>query len=266
MENLLQDCYNLSITILCLSNFIHHLELLLIRKSFTTLIYFRESGQKGSFMGLYNGNTKQYFCAVQIAATCLAANFFWMQGLSPLFKILFALLSLSHLYSYVKRKIGRDGADQVRLLSFLAFSLCFLASGEWVKILPLFFIGGQLLILYATSGAIKLGSVHWRKGNVLADILGTHSFGNGKVAAYLKKHPNLEKLFSHSAIGAMLFVPLTFLLPLQPLFLLALACIFMFHISTALLMGLNDFLFTIPLMYPAVFYLYKVVHSGALIL
>ena len=34
-----------------------------------------------------------------------------------------------------------------------------------------------------------------------------------------------------------------------------------FHVSTALLMGLNDFLFTMPLMYPAVLYLHTFFHT-----
>ncbi|MEO7212100.1 hypothetical protein [Mucilaginibacter sp.] len=175
------------------------------------------------------------------------------------FKVLFTALTAVTLYSYRKRQAGKDGSDQMRMLALLSYSVCFLLKNEQGQLLSVFFTGGQALISYSTSGIVKLMSPHWRGGNVLAGVLSTYSYGVPKVSSFLSAHPLLEKGMCYSAIVTMLAVPVTFLLPYHAPLFIALFCILCFHVSTAILMGLNDFLFTFPLAYPGIILLHGVI-------
>jgi hypothetical protein len=61
--------------------------------------------------------------------------------------------------------------------------------------------------------------------------------------------PLLERALSYSAIAAMLAVPLAFCSGNQTALLAGLGGMLVFHASTSLIMGLNDFLYTFPLAY-----------------
>ena len=258
---ILLSCYIMSSFILLLSSAIHSLELFAVKSSFNDLIYFKSSKSSNlQLINLYHPNIKNGFHLVLAILSLVAAGLLIVQPLSLLYKIIFLGITLLYFYSYEKRNIGKGGADQVRILAFLSFSLCFLASGHFVQSLPLFFMGVQLLLAYSTSGLAKLFSASWRKGHVLADILNTNSYGTKSFASYLKTHPRVEKFCSHSAIVAMLLVPVAFCIPIPELFYLSLLGMLCFHIATAILMGLNDFLYTFPLTYPAVYYLYHAFH------
>lgn len=259
---LLMSCYVFSSTILLLSNAIHSFEFLIVRKSYNGLIYFKQNKtSKLSIADLNNHISKNRFHLIVVILSSITLLALLSNPLSIFYRVLFLALTFLHFYSYTKRKIGRDGADQIRLLAFLSFTLSFLAKESFILMMPLCFLGIQLLIAYSTSGLAKLFSVHWRKGNVLADILMTNSYGNKRFAHYLKSNPKVEKLLSHGAIFSMLFVPFSFFIPVPELFFISLTGMFFFHISTAILMGLNDFLITIPLTYPAVYYLYLLTHN-----
>ncbi len=256
MQHLLDNCYYISVLILLLSGFVHSTEFLFVPRAYNNLIYFNEDNSTARY-SLYNPAVRKVFHMVQSCLVIAALTVLLVTRISLAFKILFFVLSLSVLYAYVRRRTGRDGADQVRLLAFLSYSLCFFIQDEYSKILPLLFLGFQLLVSYTTSGMAKLLSPYWRKGNVLADILSTHSYGNKAFSAWLKQHPRLEKFFSHLAIFFMLFVLVAFLLPWPQVLLVSLGCMFCFHLTVAFLMKLNDFLITIPLLYPAIFFLHQ---------
>ena len=133
--------------------------------------------------------------------------------------------------------------------------------GDYEKLIPMLFVGLQVLIAYTTSGLAKISSPYWQKGNVLADVLQTYSYGIPKFAQMLKENPRIEKAMSHFAIAAMLAVPLTFLLPYQVPLMIALVVIAGFHLSTSVLMGLNDFVYTFPLAYPGVLLLHATIFN-----
>ena len=149
----------------------------------------------------------------------------------------------------------------MRLLTFLSFSICFLIESRLGMLLSVSFVGAQALIAYATSGIAKLRSIHWRRGNLLSDILGTYSYGIPKVSGFLKNHSFLEKMASYSAIATMISVPICFFMPNPEYLYISLSCMFLFHFATALLMGLNDFLLTFPLTYPGVLILHGLLHG-----
>ncbi len=243
--------YTISVSILMLSAFVSGLELASISKLYIHFVY-----PDTKVKQKYTKWVLLHSLQVMLSGVTFIA-FLFMPGFA--FKLVFTLLTAVNLYSYSQRKIGKDGADQVRLLALLSYSICFLLNNEQGETLSMYFSGLQVLIGYATSGTIKLLSQHWRKGDVLAGVLGTYSFGIPKVSDFLKSHPLIEKLCSHSAITFMLFVPLSFLLPFQTPLYIALGLILSFHFMTALLMGLNDFLVTFPLAYPGVILLHSVI-------
>ncbi len=257
----LSDSYFILVIMLILSNFIHVMEIFSIKASYSTLIFLKKDKNERSAVDLHVPKTRKIFCTIQALFSVFVFIIALIDYQAILFKLLFGILTAFNFYMYKSRKIGRDGADQIRIFSFLIVSLCFLATEPLSQILPLIYVGIQLLIAYGTSGMAKLTSPHWRRGNVLADILHTRSYSSKQVAIFLKKRPLLEKILSHSVIFMMLLVVVSFFTPFTLVFYFALAGMFVFHVSTALLMGLNDFLFTMPLMYPAVLYLHTFFHT-----
>jgi hypothetical protein len=240
--------YQISVAIILVSAFISATELLSVPKLYLNFVL-PSTGLK---------NKRRTWVTIHALQAGLAFLTFiaFFYAADIYFKILFIALTAVTLYSYRKRQAGKDGSDQMRMLALLSYSLCFLVKNEQGQLISVFFTGGQALISYATSGTVKLMSPHWRGGNVLAGVLSTYSYGVPKVSSFLSSHPLIEKAMCYSAIVTMLAVPVTFLLPYQAPLLIALFCIFCFHISTAILMGLNDFLFTFPMTYPGIILLH----------
>ncbi|MEM6816316.1 MAG: hypothetical protein AAF600_18305 [Bacteroidota bacterium] len=119
----------------------------------------------------------------------------------------------------------------------------------------------QVLLGYSTSGLVKVFSTYWRKGDVLSGILSTNGYGIPRFAITLKKSPVLEKSITYSAMAIMLLVPICFLLPYPEPILVSLFLVFSFHIGTAIIMGLNDFLFTFPVAFPGIIILHSMIFN-----
>jgi hypothetical protein len=179
---------------------------------------------------------------------------------APIVYLAFLLpLTGVNLYIYTIRKVGKDGADQMRILGLVYNSLCLVTFSPHAETIVLCFLGAQVIIGYATSAIVKLSSPHWRKGLVLAEIMGTYSYGVVRFSAFLKKHEFIQKMCTYGAIASMLSVPIAFFHPDIIYVVIALGIMLFFHFQTALLMGLNDFLFTFPLAYPGVILLHNLV-------
>ncbi|UTW62800.1 hypothetical protein KFE98_01185 [bacterium SCSIO 12741] len=249
----LQWAYTLTLGFLILSTTLSRLELIGISSLYLDFVYpSLASKNKLLKWRILNGLTLLF--------SVLTGAFFLGDQLL-LFKLFLVLTTITLLVTYLKRKIGKDGADQIRVLSYLALSFCLLIDFETGQLIAVVFLGVQALIAYTTSGLAKVASTHWRKGNVLADILGTYSFGVPGVKPFLKNHPVLEKIASYGAILTMLAVPVCFFIPQPEPLLVALMGMFCFHLATALLMGLNDFLVTFPMTYPGVLILHSFIFS-----
>ncbi len=256
MENLnwLSLGYTFSLSIVLLSTLISSLELSFVPTHYFNFIY-------PKIDKVHNNKRKWILIhVIQIACTLLSAILFFT-GKIIAFKVLFLSLTLITLFSYINRTSSKDGADQLRMITLLTFSLCFLLDNSIGKLVTLVFLGLQVLLGYTTSGIAKLTSPYWRKGNVLHLIFGTYSYGVPKISNTLKKRPKLERLLSHSAIFIMLAVPISFFIPNPIVLYIALFSIFSFHFATAIIMGLNDFLFTFPLAYPGIILLHEIFHN-----
>ncbi|MGK4568063.1 hypothetical protein [Flavobacterium sp. 3HN19-14] len=246
--------YKISVTILLISGFHCGAELLGIPEKFLDFAD-PSTDRKNKYSKWLVIHGLQMVLALAALTTLLLSEI-------SIFRIFFVLLTFINLYSYLIRSIGKDGSDQLRLISYLSFSLCFLLEEHTGAAISLYFAGCQVLLAYTTSGLLKLLSPYWRKGDVLAGILGTYSFGSPNFSKLLLAHPRLEKILSHAAIFTMLSVIIAFFLPYDMPLYIALAMIFSFHFGTAVLMGLNDFLFTFPLGYPGIILLHEALYSG----
>lgn len=243
--------YNITVSLLLLSTLVSSLELASVPVLYNPFIFPGAEIKKQYRQNQLLLCTQSFLSVVTLC--CLAYGDF------NCFKSSFILLGIVVFCAYQRRPISRNGSDQVRMLAFAVVAFCFVLEGEYARLLPMYFLGAQILIAYATSGIAKICSPLWRKGDVLSKVLSTFSFGIPTVADYLVRRPVLEKMCCFAAIAIMVAVPACFFIPLQMPLLVALTLMLFFHLSTAILMGLNDFLITFPVGYPGVLLLHALV-------
>ncbi len=244
----IETAYDITIGLLLLSTLMSGLELASVPVLYTPFIFPGLDLQKH-----YRQNQLWLLGQTLLSALTLLRLFY---GNFTVFRVCFTILGGIVFYTYKKRSISRNGSDQIRILAYVVIIFCFVLEPHYARLLPMYFLGGQILIAYATSGIAKVCSPLWRRGDVLSKVLSTFSFGIPAVAGYLVQRPVLEKALSFAAIAIMIAVPACFFIPAPAPLLVALALMFSFHFSTAILMGLNDFLITFPLGYPGVFLLH----------
>lgn len=244
--NSVEDYYTICIFILLISSIVHVLEFIFIPTKFSRLVYFCPPGRH--FYWFWN--SVAFRRGFHIVVLALIVYLLWSKKNTYEFALGFTIFAMLMLFSYSNRSIGRDGSDQVRMLGIFSFAICSWLPSNCGPIIAMYFMAGQFLIAYTTTSVAKLCSSHWRTGNVIADIFSTKSYGNVTIARLLRNHSWLERLVSHSSIGIMLSVPIAFLLPYQSLLIASLTGIFLFHLTTGYIMGLNDFVFTFPLAAP----------------
>lgn len=245
--------YTISISLLLFSTLLSSLELINTPRIFLHFLYPNTVRKNKIRWWDFVQSLKAFFVILTaISFYKLPVEFFYIN---------FVILSALEFYSQRLRKIGKDGSDQLRLISLIAVSLCFLLDNHLIKQVPLIFIGLQVILGYTTSGLAKVFSPYWRKGNVLSGILSTNGYGLPRFAIALKKQPLLEKIFTYSAMTFMLSVPICFMIPYPEPILISLLCIFSFHLGTSILMGLNDFLFTFPIAFPGIIVLHSIIFN-----
>ena len=147
--------YTISIYLLLFSTLISCLELSQVPKLYLDFVFpdINITNKWAKWLVL------NYGCAVLII---LAALLFFNDA-RDYFKIVFLSITLIVFYQYTVRTAGKDGADQLRMISFLTFTLCFLIEKEKGELLSICTVGFQVLVAYATSGVAKITSSHWRK-------------------------------------------------------------------------------------------------------
>lgn len=246
--------YTLSLSLLLFSIILSSLELSFIPSHYLNFVYPKLDElqvREKKWLGIH---------FIQIICAFTSGYFFFTENQVP-FNVFFFILTVATFYSYKERTVSKGGSDQLRMISLMTFNLCFLLDDVRGELITLFFLGLQALLAYSTSGIAKLLSSYWRKGNVLHLIFGTYSYGIPQLSLFFKNRPNMERFTSHSAIFIMLIVPISFFVPNPTILYLALLCILSFHLATAIIMGLNDFLFTFPLAYPGILLLHGLLYN-----
>jgi hypothetical protein len=148
---------------------------------------------------------------------------------------------------------GLDGADQLYTLIFCGLAVARSAGGETPQRLFLWWLAAHVAVAYLTSGLAKLYSHTWRSGAAIPGVFGTAMYGNPAVGAWLKRRPRLSRAMAFAVIAGEIALPLCLVAPPSAALIL-LGCGVVFHLSTAVLMGLNSFLWAFVATYPALLY------------
>lgn len=155
---------------------------------------------------------------------------------------------------------GGDGSQQMNLLIGVAVLLGF---NPWVEpatgSFSLLFIAAQSCLAYFTSGLSKLVSPIWTQGDPLVGILSTTAYGSDLGLHLVLKMHRLRPLF---VVGMILLETLFPISVLGPRWLLLgfLLWGIAFHISNAVFMGLNTFLWSFLATYPTICYAWLLLH------
>jgi hypothetical protein len=148
---------------------------------------------------------------------------------------------------------GLDGADQMSVITFVGLTLAHLGSSPVVQKAFLWFIALQACLSYATAGWAKVAAPRWRSGEYLTSVFATLTYGHAGIARFLAPRRQLTAFVARSMILMECVLPLALVLP-APGTLALLAVGVLFHLSAALIMGLNTFFWSFVAAYPAIFY------------
>ncbi|GAB2579854.1 hypothetical protein GCM10027168_10870 [Streptomyces capparidis] len=153
----------------------------------------------------------------------------------------------------VRGPSGSEGADHLLAITFTALALTSAHPTPGVMRLGLWFLTGQAVVAYFTSGIYKAASRVWRDGSGLTGILGTRAWGSPRPAVWCTAHPAAAAWASRGVICAETCFPLVLLAPSAALPAL-LAGGVLFHLVCAAVMGLNVFVWAFTATYPAITY------------
>lgn len=145
------------------------------------------------------------------------------------------------------------GSDKMSLLILACLSAGHLAPGPLGAQMALGYLGVQLLLSYVVSGQVKLANPAWRRGEALRDVF---LFSAYPVSERLRSLADRRLVTFWGGWVVMLTEAALPLFLLHPLALLAgLLLAASFHLSNAMLFGLNRFFWIWLCAWPALFWL-----------
>jgi hypothetical protein len=254
--------YYYTIILLSIGLFIKSLEYIVVIKLFSKGSIFDYSvigidlfqlSKLGSFFKVIYSKKGVLLLSLISILTVLAVFFTRFQSI--LFYIALGILLLVNLILYYRHSYGLDGADQMSLLIIITILLCFLINqNDLVGKIGLFFIALQLSISYIVSGIAKLFSEKWRSGTAIQGILSTYTYGTAFTRNWLTKNKSLCKIICWTTILMETLFPISLFFG-SDITLIFLGFGFLFHLSIAIVMGLNDFVWSFCAAYPAYYYL-----------
>ena len=157
---------------------------------------------------------------------------------------------------------GLDGADQALVLTLTATGLAQLG-GPMAHQAALVFIALQGAMSYFIAGMAKLQSSEWRRGTALVALMSTRLYGHPTIARVLGRQRLLAVALSTSITAWEVLFPLAILLPPEATAAMLTAGL-LFHISCAVTMHLNTFVWAFCATYPAIQYLNELVRNRIL--
>ncbi|HKP57018.1 MAG TPA: hypothetical protein VJV78_09870 [Polyangiales bacterium] len=150
------------------------------------------------------------------------------------------------------------GSDYMSVTILLA--LCF-ALVPQLQRAALMFIAVQTLLSYFNAGVVKLRQPAWRSGQALLAFVSAQPSVSALRLAALLGAPRRRRLLARAVIGYECLTPLALLDPRLCALILALGL--GFHLSNALVFGLNRFLFAWAAAYPALFFCSELLGASA---
>lgn len=150
-------------------------------------------------------------------------------------------------------EIAIDGSDQMILVVLVAAGAGFILPEGRASAAACFFLAANLCLSYFSSGAYKAAGVQWVRGEALARVLSTETFGSPRLAWYLRKSGSLSLVSCWAVILWECSFPAALVAP--PWVLLSLLGFgAIFHILCGLTMGLTNFPLAFGASYPALVY------------
>lgn len=171
------------------------------------------------------------------------------------YKFFIVLLITVNVVLYFRHGYGLDGADQMTLLILLTIFLCTIIVNDYgIKEIGVWFIAMQLSISYIVAGVAKLISSQWRSGLALQGILSTYTYGTSLTKKFFINHKTLSMFFCWSVIIFEIAYPFVLFFYADIYFI---SIGILFHLSIAVIMGLNDFVWGFAAAYPSFYYVSK---------
>ncbi len=164
------------------------------------------------------------------------------------------LAALASLLLMLRTSYGNDGADQMLLLVLVPSAIVRMIGTQQAIEYALWFIALQCCLAYVTSGLGKLGGRSWPDGTGIIGILNTKTYGMRRVAVVLEQRRWVAVMLSWSVILSEVSFPLVLVAP-DPWVPFMLAGGLAFHVVSAVVMGLNSFVWAFGATYPAIAYL-----------
>ena len=206
------------------------------------------------------GNIVDYFLAfpryryvilIRLISSVLIASLKFSGAAVALLLLLIVITTFS---LYVRNPYGLDGSHQMNLILFVGlFFSSLVTDGSIAKEISIWFIAAQAGLAYFVSGTSKLKSSIWRSGSALTGILSTQIYGHRISYEFLSQHSAVSMILSWMTILFECAFPAVFVVDLK-YGILILAAGVLFHLSTAIIMGLNNFFWSFIATYPAILY------------
>jgi Vitamin K-dependent gamma-carboxylase len=155
---------------------------------------------------------------------------------------------------FLRAPVGLDGSDQMSLITFVAVAIYKLFPGDvHVAQASLWFIAIQGCLAYFVAGIAKVISPVWRSGEAVRRILGTRTYGSGKVASLVSGRDGVCVVLSWFLMLFECTFPLALAFGKTGFAVFAVLGI-MFHVTNAVIMGLNTFVWAFIATYPAILF------------
>ncbi len=184
--------------------------------------------------------------AMIIAALALLFGLAWP---GPAHAVVLLGVVLGSMVFVLRNPYGMDGSDQMAQIVLISACVASLVGSEPLARIACWFVAAQLTLSYATAGIAKLVARTWRDGSAMPRIMRTETYGAAAAGEALRQRPRLALV---AAWGVMLveagFV-LVFVLPAPAAWTL-MGLALLFHLGTALMMGLNSFFLAFLSAYP----------------
>ena len=165
----------------------------------------------------------------------------------------FAIIAAS-IVMYWRAPLGLDGSDQMSLITFVAVAIYKLFPGDvHVAQASLWFIAIQGCLSYFVAGIAKVISPVWRSGEAVRRILGTRTYGSRRSAALVSGRDGVCVALSWLLMLFECTFPLALAFGKTGFAVFAVLGVF-FHITNAVIMGLNTFVWAFVATYPAILF------------
>ena len=165
----------------------------------------------------------------------------------------FAIIAAS-IVMFWRAPIGLDGSDQMSLITFVSVAIYKLFPGDvHVAQASLWFIAIQGCLSYFVAGIAKVISPVWRSGEAVRRILGTRTYGSRRSASLVSGRHGVCVALSWLVMLFECTFPLALAFGTTGFAVFAVLGIF-FHITNAVIMGLNTFVWAFVATYPAILF------------